>query len=60
MPTGRCLLCPCDVPEATIVDHVTRTHPDRLDSMETWPDGRPVILDATLLPNDFTHARERA
>jgi len=52
MPTGHCLLCPCDVPEAELVDHLRRIHPDRCEGIDTWP----VTLDAPPQPNHFGNA----
>lgn len=50
---GRCELCPCDVPTAELISHISMYHPDFYEPMETWPDGEIVVIDTSLEPYDF-------
>lgn len=36
-----------------LIPHVRREHPEYYDPVQCWPDGRPVIVDTTLDPDDF-------
>lgn len=51
---GHCLLCHTDVPDEDLGIHMLQKHEiDMTNSVETWPDGSPVIIDTTLEPEDF-------
>ena len=53
---GTCHLCPPDdqdVPDEMIADHVRVLHAATFGDVERWPDGSPVVYDATLNPDDF-------
>jgi hypothetical protein len=53
---GTCHLCPPDdaaVPDTELLDHVRVVHPDAYEAVDLWPDGRPLIVDTTLTPEDF-------
>lgn len=51
--TGRCHLCDEPVPTFDLLGHVRVMHPDQYEPPAVWPDGGPVIEDATLTPEDF-------
>lgn len=53
---ATCDLCPETVADEDMVDHLRLLHPDMYDPVETWPDGRRVIIDETLAPDDFDHS----
>lgn len=58
---ATCLVCQpgLEVAEVEILDHLRIVHPDVWgDGPVRWPDGRIVVLDATLEPGDFSAARE--
>ncbi|HEY3259622.1 MAG TPA: hypothetical protein VGJ95_05025 [Pseudonocardiaceae bacterium] len=54
---ATCHVCPpgCqNVPDDDMLDHLRVIHPDLYgDGPERWPDGRVVIVDMTLEPDDF-------
>lgn len=54
-PTVSCGLCPVD--GLTLGEMVTHLHDahgvDLGADLERWPDGEPVVVDATLEPEDF-------
>ena len=55
-PPGQvhCCLCHTDMDPAAIEDHARLLHPAQWgDGLERWPDGRPVVYDTTLEPEDF-------
>lgn len=49
-PAGHCHLCHVEVPGAELVEHAENVHGW---SSARWPDGGPVVVDATLTPGDF-------
>jgi hypothetical protein len=40
--------------DEAVVNHVRLLHPGELADPERWPDGRLVVEDHTLTPDDFT------
>lgn len=60
----RCELCgEPDIPAGHVLAHLRQNHPGQeWPEIKTWPDGKPVVVDETLTPDDFTEARikERA
>jgi hypothetical protein len=48
----ECSLCGYWFTLTGIELHLVEDH--RQEPFETWPDGRPVIIDTTLEPADFT------
>ena len=50
---ATCLICRGWVADDLTADHIRLIHPGRWDEPETWPDGRPVVVDLTLNPDDF-------
>lgn len=53
---GHCNVCPTDVPDLELHDHFRDVHPDLWADLARWPDGAPVVHDATLAPADFQTA----
>ena len=51
-PTGVCALCGETVPADMLLGHLRGAHELDVEIAE-WPDGRPVIVDETLTPDDF-------
>lgn len=55
-PPGHwhCNVCHEDRPaDAMVVEHFRDDHPDLWEKFQTWPDGSPVVVDGTLVPEDF-------
>lgn len=52
LSTGWCELCQEAVPTADLISHICVYHPDNYEPVETWPDGRPVVLE-DLSPSEF-------
>lgn len=51
---ARCEVCWEEVPDVDILDHLRVMHPDDYGyGPDVWPDGKPVVLDLTLMPEDF-------
>lgn len=50
---GRCEVCGEPVPTLELIRHLALLHPDVYEPVELWPDGRPVVLDTTLEPEEF-------
>lgn len=50
---GHCFLCHDAVPGEEALDHFRVMHPDEFETLCRWPDGTPVVEDATLEPEDF-------
>lgn len=54
---GQCHACPPGegtVDDADLPDHLRLLHPELYgDGPQQWPDGRPVVVDETLAPEDF-------
>ena len=48
----RCELCPDRPLVDDVVTHLRDVHGEDV-TIETWPDGRPVVVDLTLDPEDF-------
>jgi hypothetical protein len=52
--TGWCAICQEPVPTQDLLGHLRVMHPEQYgDGPERWPDGRPVVVDTTLTPDDF-------
>lgn len=51
-PTAICEMCGERVPAELLLGHLRAVH-DLDVEIETWPDGEPVIIDATLEPANF-------
>jgi len=51
--TGQCGICEAIMHPFELIPHVRREHPEYYDPVQCWPDGRPVIVDTTLDPDDF-------
>lgn len=52
---ATCGLCPEEVPDEDVLDHLRVMHPDQYgDGPDQWPNGDVVIVDTTLTPEDFT------
>jgi hypothetical protein len=54
-PRATCLLCqPPEEAGAGILEHLRIFHPEAYDDgFMRWPDGRLVVVDLTLEPDDF-------
>lgn len=54
-PKVICELCGENTADApTMLDHLRLNHPDDYgDGPDYWPDGRPVVIDQTLTPEQF-------
>lgn len=51
---GFCDFCQEDVPVIELVMHVTQKHRAFLGVIPLrWPDGKPVVVDTSLEPEDF-------
>lgn len=50
---GMCFLCdpPALIPDGDALAHFERVHPTL--GVSRWPDGKPVVIDRTLEPEDF-------
>lgn len=48
----QCSFCGIHKPLVLIREHMEDVHGWNED-IETWPDGKPVIIDLTLEPKDF-------
>lgn len=60
---GYCELCATEVPTLELLVHITVHHAAFSEPVLTWPDGKPVVIDTTLEPEDFIderHAELRA
>jgi len=51
--TGWCFLCNTEVASDNALDHLRLIHPDHYEEPARWPDGKRVVVDETLEPNDF-------
>lgn len=56
-----CHLCPPgdqNVPDDVLLTHLRVLHPDLYEGVDLWPDGRPVIVDLDLQPQEFATRKE--
>lgn len=51
-----CELCGEQLGPAELLAHLRRMHPDADAEPDQWPDGRPVIVDLALTPDEFRQA----
>lgn len=54
-PVVTCALCEQRYTAEAIWQHLRDIH-DWDEEVETWPDGRPIIVDETLTPDSFQHS----
>lgn len=52
MDTVTCELCGETAEGLAILDHLRVMHAEDTE-VQKWPDGTPVVVDATLAPEDF-------
>lgn len=50
--TGTCAMCGERVSVEELLEHIRGAH-DLDAEIATWPDGRMVVIDETLEPDDF-------
>jgi hypothetical protein len=53
---GTCFICdpPAYVPDERLWDHALEVHKiDVAAELQRWPDGKPVVVDESLEPEDF-------
>ena len=50
MTTGVCGICGVMADLDDLLEHLREAHGEEL---QTWPDGKPVVIDHTLEPADF-------
>lgn len=55
---GHCALCDSYVPDEDLMIHLEEEHPEVDRTPATWPDGEVVVIDNTLLPEDFDEPRD--